>query len=160
MIGSGHGLGNAEGVTEGTRKGSSELGSAIRNEFGKKTEAFPDMVMIQVGRTFCGDVGMTWGEDGHFGDIMIHKNGNSVESVRRGKSYNEIHGGGRERSCILGRNNGEKGDGSAIGLVFCQLANRATVDIIKDKPTHSRPEELTANKIIGFISTGVTSSGG
>src|SRR5882762_7973471 len=160
MIGGGHGLENAEGVTKGTRKGSGELGSVIRNEFGRKTKAFPDMVTIQVGRTFRSDVGMTWGEDGHFGDIMIHKNSNGIKPLRRGKGYNEIHGSGRERSRILGRNDGEKGDGSTIGLVFCRLANRATVNIIEDKSTHSRPEELTANEVIGFISTGVTSSGG
>jgi len=40
------------------------------------------------------------------------------------------------------------------------LTNSATIDVIEDKPTHSRPKELTANEIISFISTGVTSSGG
>src|SRR5882762_5380407 len=101
MISGGHGLGNAEGVTEGTREGGSELGSAIRNEFGGKTEAFPDVVTIQVGRSFSGDIGMTRGKDGHLSNIMIHKNGDGIESLGRRESDDKVHQSCRERSGIL-----------------------------------------------------------
>jgi len=46
VIGGGHGLGDTEGMTKGAREGGSELGSAIRDKFRRKTETFPDMVMI------------------------------------------------------------------------------------------------------------------
>src|SRR5882762_10659660 len=114
MISGGHGLGDTEGMTEGAREGGSELWPAIRNEFRGKTEAFPDVVTIQVGRAFGGDIGMARGKNGHLSDVVIDKDGNSIESLRWGKGNDEIHRSRQERSGIFSRDDGDQGNGSTI----------------------------------------------
>ena len=103
---------------------------------------------------------MTGGEDGHFGDVMVDKNSNGIKTLRRGESDNEIHGRGRERGGIFGWDDGEKGNRSAVRLILRRLTDSAAIDIAEDESTHPGPEEMTANKVIGFIATGVASGGG
>src|SRR5882762_3010327 len=103
MISGGHGLGDTEGMTEGAREGGSELGPTIRNEFRRKAKVFPDVVSIQVGRSFSGDIRMTWGKDGHLSNIMIHENGNGIEPLGWGESDDKVHRSGREWGGILRR---------------------------------------------------------
>src|SRR5882762_10175480 len=105
-------------------------------------------------------MGMTGGEDGHFGDVMVNKNSNGIKTLIRGESDDEIHGRGRERSGIFGWNNGEKGNRSAVRLILCRWTDSAAIDIVEDKSAHPGPEEMTANEVIGFVATGVASGGG
>src|SRR5882762_4689168 len=103
---------------------------------------------------------MTGGEDGHFGDIMVNENSNGIKTLRRGESDDEIHRRGRERSGIFGWDDGEKGNRSAVRLILCRLTDSAAIDIVEDKSAHSGPEEMTTNKVISFIATGVASGRG
>src|SRR5882762_7563649 len=139
------------------REGSSELGSAIHDKFRRKTKAFPDMITIQVSRTLRGDIGMARGKNGHFGHVMIHKDSNSIKHLRWGKGDDEVHGCSRKWGGIFSRSDGQEGNGSTIGLIFCGLANSTTINIVKDEPTHPRPKELSANEVISFVPTRMSS---
>src|SRR5882762_1775914 len=103
---------------------------------------------------------MARGKNGHLGHVMIDQDGDGIKPLGRRKSDDKVHGRSGERGGILGRDDRYEGDRGAIRLIFCGLANSTTINISKDKTTHSGPEELTANEVIGFISTGMSSSGG
>src|SRR5882762_6811708 len=102
---------------------------------------------------------MTRGKDGHLSNTMIYKNGDGIESLGWGESDDEVHRSSRERGSILSRGDRQQGNGSAIRLIFCRLTNSAAINIVKYKPSHPGPEEMTTNEVIGLIATWVSRCG-
>ena len=159
VISCAHGLLDIEEFAEFGGEGGGELRTAIGDEFSRKAEALPDVIMIEgcglISSNGCGAGGKYRG----FSDIMVNKNHNGVIALRYGEFDNEVHGDHGEWGGISFRENGLKWSRGAISEVFGRLAGGAAINVILDKASHSCPPKRSREEFVGFEMTRVARAG-
>ena len=107
-------MGNAKEFAKFFEELGGELGTTIRNQFVRKTKAFPDKVSIKGSSLVGSNSGVTRGDDNGFGDIMIDKDCNGVIAIGGREVNYEIKRGGGKGGSVLERRNWLKRNGRAV----------------------------------------------
>jgi hypothetical protein len=135
--------GNGKSRAKGLKDVGNELGSAIRDDFVRKSILRKDMIEEKGAKLFGRTGLVTRNEAYRFGESLIDHGEDSIKSITEREIGDEVHRNVLEwaRGGLVGQETGASG----VSNDFVLLAGMTTIDVGVDKFSHGRPPIVTSD---------------